>query len=228
MKTILIALFTLLSFSVFSQDENPIIVPDRPGNCTGAMIVPKQYFQVEYGIGYSDEVTNIVQFREAINKRFEIKMTGSFYGNDLVGVGVGTKFGILQETTNLPYISGLATIDFYNDFTIGASYAPSLVLILQKNLCENWILTGNVGTVYLSGEDKSHIGYGLNVGYMFEKVTPIVEYYRAYDRTQYGFAGLSYTLLDNLAIDGGFYLNLNKNCDFARTELGIAWRFKTQ
>jgi hypothetical protein len=228
MKTILIVLFTLLSFSVFSQDENPVIVPDRPGNCTGAMIVPKQYFQIEYGIGYSDKVTNIAQFRRAFNKRFEIKLTGSFYGNDLVGVGAGTKFSILQETKILPFVSGLATIDLYNDVALGSCYAPSVVLILQKNLCDNWVVTGNVGTVYLSGEDKTHIGYGLNVGYMFEKVTPIVEYYRAYDKTQYGFAGLSYTLLDNLAIDGGVYLNLNENCDFARTELGIAWRFNTK
>lgn len=227
MKKILILLFTLISFSAFSQDD--IIIPERPGYCYGSMIIPTPYFQTDYGLGHTgNEFTNYVQFRKAINKRFEVKMGGLFIGKEFIGVGAGTKFSIIEENKTRPAVSGLFMVDLYNDVIVGASYAPSLRLIGQKNLWDNWIFVGNVGAGYFSRDNTMKYIYGLNVAYLAGKFTPDIECYREIDENFYGYTGISYLIINSLSVDGGVYYNLSNQCDFSRAEIGVSWRFKTR
>ena len=142
-------------------------------------------------------------------------------------MSMGTKFILFNEGPKMPAISGLVVFNFPNEehltdssmFTI-----PSASLLLQKTFLDNLTILSNIGTSYYSYNEKFNYQYSLYASYMFKnKMMPLIEYYRDFDKTQYGNIGIFYCLRNNLSIDAALYTEINNNFKYNKFEIGISW-----
>jgi hypothetical protein len=167
---IIISLFFLQS--VFSQDEIPLIVTDRPDATESAITIPHKSFQIESGFKFGWDKNEGVKtkelgymgnlFRYGLLTRFELRLGVSYAGFDV-------EDEIKEEKSSLSGFVPLV-IGFKWNFLYGDGPIPTLAILSHVDIPQAASKDFNDGNVLqnfmLAGSWKLSkvFGFGFNIG----------------------------------------------------------------
>ena len=244
MKKYLVSLLMILSVAVVSAQEVEFTA-DRPGASTGPAIVGKGVIQWEQGMQYDggegkgQYTFSSTLFRYGLFNGVELRLAGDAFTYDnydnwrtaFSGISLGAKIRCYEGSGAVPAISVLA------DFAIPGTgpkdivpeyLAPSLYLLFENPLSENFSLGYNVGAEW-DGSSPSPVTFlALCLGYSInDRLGCFAESYNYLASGANAFCadfGLNYMLARKVQIDVAANLDL---CDPAHcwsVSFGVAWQ----
>jgi hypothetical protein len=163
MKNIFFLLCLLVGLIASAQEK---IDTDRPDQTESAVLVPKKYFQAEFGIGKENSTgedftiahpTFLLKY--GLSKRFELRLESTYFSEyiqlipnpktntDLAPVEIGTKVALFEEKGLLPKTSLIAHIgsSFRGSGPEAWPYYSVFRISCQHSVTENIGLGYNVG-----------------------------------------------------------------------------------
>lgn len=230
-KLFILILSLTFIITVFSQNQIPDLITDRPDKTESASVVPSGSFQIETGLEYMKEFTtpgiesNSFSFastliRYGLLEKLELRLGGNFLSQNykssvteenISGLSVfmlGAKYEFLNNHSAIPDIALL--IHFF--FPAGAEEfkpdktEPQLILSVSKNIIENLDIGVNLGSQNISAADDWFYFYTVAAGIgLTEKLGTFAEIYSELIAGSEPFmlagTGLTYLLLPNLQLD---------------------------
>jgi hypothetical protein len=170
--------FSQLLFTVFSAAAQERIDTDRPDQTESAVLVPKKYFQGEFGFGKENSrednytiVHPTYLLKYGLSKRFELRLESTYFSEyisllpdsktrtDLAPVEIGTKVALFEEKGLLPKTSLIVHLgsSFRGNGPAGWPYYSSFRFTFQHSISERIGLGYNVGAA--KEEDGSALLY---------------------------------------------------------------------
>jgi len=163
MKKIFVLPCSLIALMAFAQER---IDTDRPDQTESAVLVPKKYFQAEFGIGKQNSSDKNSTFahptfllKYGLSKRFELRLESTLFSErillngdtktntDLAPVEIGTRLALFEEKGILPKTSLLAHVgsSFRGSGPEAWPYYSVFRISCQHSITENIGLGYNVG-----------------------------------------------------------------------------------
>lgn len=238
--------------AVAQNDEQVIISPDRPGMGTGPGVMPHKYFQIESGFIYEQSNTGNVRtdvfsynqllFRYGLLPFAELRLSGDFtetrtdiggVKSSLLGMGpinIGTKIHFYQGTKYIPETGILLNAAIpgtgLEEYRV-EHIAPSVYMLFQNNLTENFSLAYNLGAEWDGTNNQPAWFYALGLGYgISDKLSTYIEHYGSLSDGANAFylnTGLAYLLTPKWQIDAYAAMDMKGIDQLLQLNLGIAW-----
>jgi Putative MetA-pathway of phenol degradation len=163
MEKIFLISCLLLGLMASAQER---IDTDRPDQTESAVLVPKKYFQGEFGFGKENSTGGAYTIahpafllKYGLSKRFELRLEGTFFSEhvqqngdtktntDLAPVEIGTKVALFEEKGFLPKTSLIAHVgsSFRGSGPEAWPYYSSFRVTCQHTINESFGLGYNVG-----------------------------------------------------------------------------------
>jgi hypothetical protein len=248
MRPIVFFICLLAGVQVFAQEK---IDTDRPDQTESAVLVPKKYFQGEFGINkenFTNGDYNLVHptflLKYGISKRFEFRLEGEFVSEyqhlipntktttELQPIEIGTKIALFEEKGLRPKTSLIAHVGLPLSLSgpkTGQGLFPSFRFTFQHSLSEKAGLGYNFGAEW--------DGYGNRTGWLYtlapgfdigENWYLYVEAFGNYvwDTWQHGAdLGIAYYISNDTKLDLSAGLGLGNNPLKNYIALGFSFRF---
>jgi len=185
MKTILFLFFLLVELMASAQER---IDTDRPDQTESAVLLPKKYFQAEFGFGKENSTGEnytiahpAFLLKYGLSKRFELRLESTYFSEyihlipdpntntDLAPVEIGTKVALFEEKGLLPKTSLIAHIgsSFRGSGPEAWPYYSTFRVTCQHTITENLGLGYNVGAA--KEEEGSVLLYTFSPNFNFGK-----------------------------------------------------------
>jgi len=163
MKKIYFFIFSLIGLKGATQER---IDTDRPDQTESAVLVPKKYFQGEFGFGKENSRLGdytiahpAFLLKYGLNKRFELRLESTFFTEhielgtdtkkrtDLAPVEIGTKVALFEEKGLLPKTSLIAHVgsSFKGSGPEAWPYYSTFRISCQHTITKNSGLGYNIG-----------------------------------------------------------------------------------
>lgn len=231
MKIIFTSIFIFFTTNVFAQVVNHDLITDRPDRTESASSVPVGSLQIESGVEYESDKTNVnteigslniasTLLRYGLFELFELRLGGNFLSssietnsfslkrNGITDIMLGAKYAFINDHNEIPDIALM--VHFF--LPVGAAAfkpattEPQAILAAAKSLTDNFDLGVNLGTHYNSSAEELFYFYTLAAGIgISEKFGAFAEIYSEVfsDNTPFisAGAGFTYLLMPNLQLD---------------------------
>lgn len=227
-------LMFLIAISGYAQDRGKIVT-DRPDQTESAETVPKKYIQIESGIVYEKENSNLTNFafnntliRYGILESVELRLGAEYLGindevndtkiNGLAPVTIGTKVQVIEYSKIFDQLGFITHLQFPKlsspDFE-AKNIAPVILVAASNDITEN-ISTGyNLGVEWDGFTTTANGIYSVALGYSIkDNIGVFGEFYGNFpegnNKADIRFdTGITYLVLDNIQFDlsGGIGLN---------------------
>lgn len=172
--------FLFLTLHCFSQVE--YINTDRPDQSDGVYIVPKNQFQLEYGIIVANQTfLNDAMLRYGLTRSTEIRLQldagKEVSAKGMKPVSISAKQRIIKQHKFLPAVSFVGYVWFENiaskDFN-GNKIPYELKVAFENELSNNFVIAYNIG----AADEFKALNLTLNLGItLSNKVSTFVEYF---------------------------------------------------
>jgi hypothetical protein len=233
MKNFLAIIISLnfTTLNLFAQ-ELPSIQTDRPDQTECPFIVPKNFFQAEFGFVREKfgPATNFIYpsvlWKYGLNNKTELRLITEFAGSKIMNskattnlnpITVGFKTKIADEKGIVPdigFIGHLTLNKVASSNTKTTFAAPSFRFNFQHTLNSKTYLAYNLGAQWNGDDGQPNFLYTLTSGYMFtNKLSAYIEWYGFLpqnDKPDHRFdGGITYLIRPNFMVDvsGGFGLS---------------------
>ena len=242
----LILFILLLGFSMCLNAQE--IITDRPDQTESSSTIPKNSFQIETGILFSQVNTNSFEsnnwnlpttlLRFGITRNMELRLANQFtsivknseekthqYG--FGDIEIGAKIQILRKkniNTEIAFLSHLV-FPFGDKRISNTNFGSINKLSISHSITKNTSLGYNVGYNYF-GEDLGMATYSLAVGFTINDkwgfyIEPYGEWLNFQSIASNLDGGFTYLLQQNIQLDISYGLGLNYHMHY--TSLGFSW-----
>jgi len=242
-----------LNTTVFAQEK---IDTDRPDQTESSYLVPKGYFQGEFGFNIENDkklktfVHPTGLWKYGINKRFELRLITEFVSQEtvlilpqgnkfetgLVPIQIGSKIALWEEKGIIPKTSlifhigipGLSSSKFKTP-----NLAPNFRFTMSHSLSERVGLGYNLGAEW-DGIDETPawiytIAPGINIGNNWYAYIEAFGSIKKNEPAQHSVdAGLAYFFSNNTKIDISSGFGISKTAPDNYVAIGFSFRFKTK
>jgi hypothetical protein len=248
-----VSLFIFLSFSIITFSQNKIDT-DRPDQTESANLVPKKFFQGEFGFNKENyqgsnyiilHPTSLLKY--GLHKRIELRLE-TVYKTEyyqltpnpeiLTGfepVEIGTKISLFEEKGVFPKTSFIGQVGLpflASKYFRPDNLSPSFRFTMQHTLTETIGIGYNVGAEW-DGESSDPVliytlAPGFNIGKKWYAYVELFGFLQERDFQEHNVdGGIAYYISDNIKIDlsAGFGLNNSLKNYIA---IGFSFRFNTE
>lgn len=224
MKPVCLFIFLLIAICISAQER---IDTDRPDQTESAVLVPKKYFQGEFGFGKENlgsDNYNLVHptflLKYGLSKRFELRLEGDFLSQyihlipgtkstiNLEPVEIGTKIALFEEKGLLPKTSLIAHVGLpfvTSNYDRQQNIFPSFRFTCAHTISEHVGLGYNFGADWDGYEKNPAWLYTFSPNFTFgKKWYAYIETFGFYERGNWEHVldgGLAYYFSNDAKID---------------------------
>ncbi|MGN6211223.1 transporter [Parafilimonas sp.] len=245
-----ILIFLLGNTDTFSQER---IATDRPDQTETATLVPKNFFQGEFGFGkisiHNNEYTVVHPtglLKYGLTKNFELRLEGNFITeyNQLIPqpkttrglepLQIGFKTALFEGKNIIPRTSFITHIalPFLATQEFKAQYiAPSFVLVMDNDITNTMDIGYNFGAAWDGFSTTPEWIYTVSFGFdMSKKFSGYIETFGALKKNEPAKhsidGGLCYYISNDVKLDAYAGSGVSKHADNSFFGIGISFRFK--